>query len=250
MKIVRYKLGTEVAYGILENDRVERMVGTPYQGIKGTGEYHRLSEVRLLAPCEPTKIIAIGLNYASHAKQLNLEIPESPQIWYAPSTSVIGTDDKIITPRGATLMEYESEVAAVIGKPAKSVSKEKALEYVLGYTCTNDVTARDWQRIDFAFTRSKGSDTFFPTGPCIETELDPGNITVEGYLNGKQVQSGNTNDLIYDIPYLVSYISNSITLLPGDIISTGTPAGNGPMKSGDVIEIKCGGVGTLRNTLE
>jgi 2-keto-4-pentenoate hydratase/2-oxohepta-3-ene-1,7-dioic acid hydratase in catechol pathway len=249
MKIVRYSIGRKVAYGILKDSRIERITGTPYRGIKGTKEYHKLSEVKLLAPCLPSKVVAIGLNYYSHAREVKMEVPKEPLMFYKPSTSVIGPEEKIVRPKGCERLDYEAELGAVIGKVATRVSKTDAMKYVLGYVCFNDVTARDWQKIDSQWARAKGSDTFSPLGPWIETELDPDNVDVEAYLNGKRVQSGNTSDLVFNVVALVSYISHVITLLPGDVIATGTPAGIAPMQTGDVIEIKCSGIGTLRNTI-
>jgi len=247
MKIVRYRIGKKVAYGILKENRVERIVGTPYRGIRGTKEYHKLSEVKLLAPCLPTKVIAIGLNYYSHAREVKMEVPKEPLMFFKPSSSVIGPEEKIVRPQGCQRLDYEAELGVVIGKQATRVSQAEAMKYVLGYTCFNDVTARDWQKIDSQWARAKGSDTFSPTGPWIETELDAGNVMVEAYLNSKRVQHASTSDLVFNTAALVSYISQVITLFPGDVIATGTPAGIGPMQSGDVIEIKCEGIGTLRN---
>ena len=249
MKIVRYSIGRKTAYGILKDNRIERIAGTPYRGIKGTKEYRKLSEVKLLAPCLPSKVIAIGLNYYSHAKEVKMEVPKEPLMFYKPSTSVIGPEEKIVRPKGCEQLDYEAEFGVVIGKTATRVSKADAMKYVLGYVCFNDVTARDWQRIDKQWSRAKGSDTFSPLGPWIETDLDPANVTVEAYLNGKRVQQGNTSDLVFDVPALISFITNSITLLPGDVIATGTPAGIAPMQTGDVIEIKCSGIGKLKNTV-
>lgn len=251
MKIVRYSIGRKTEYGILQakDSRIERIAGTPYRGIKGTGEFHKLSEVKLLAPCLPSKVVAIGLNYYSHAKEVKMEVPKEPLAFFKPSTSVIGPEDKIIRPKGCEQLDYEAELGVVIGKRATRVSKADAMKYVLGYVSFNDVTARDWQRIDKQWTRAKGSDTFSPLGPWIETDLDPASVTVEAYLNGKRVQQGNTRDLVFDVPALISFITNSITLLPGDVIATGTPAGIAPMQTGDVIEIKCSGIGTLKNTV-
>jgi 2-keto-4-pentenoate hydratase/2-oxohepta-3-ene-1,7-dioic acid hydratase in catechol pathway len=193
-------------------------------------------------------VVAIGLNYYSHAKEVGQPVPKEPIMFYKPSTSVIGPEDKIVNP-GCTRLDYEAELGVVIKIKASKVSKQDAMKYVLGYTCFNDVTARDWQAQDSQWSRAKGSDTFSPTGPWIETELDPSNVTLEAYLNGERKQHIRTADLIFAIPDLVSYISQVITLLPGDVIATGTPHGIGPMKSGDTIEIKIEGIGTLRNQI-
>ncbi len=248
MKIVRYSIGSKTEYGILDGEQIQVIEGTPFPEIKKLNQFHKLSEVKLLAPCEPTKIVAIGLNYYSHCKETNNPVPKEPMMFYKPSSSVIGPEDKIQNP-GCERLDWESEFGVVIKAPAKKVSEKDAMKYVLGYTCFNDVTARDWQAKDSQWSRAKGSDTFSPIGPCIETDIDPGNALMEGYHNGELKQKVNTNDLVFGVPALVSYISQFITLYPGDVIATGTPAGIGPMKSGDTFEIKIEGVGTLRNTV-
>jgi 2-keto-4-pentenoate hydratase/2-oxohepta-3-ene-1,7-dioic acid hydratase in catechol pathway len=248
MKIIRYKTGNSIEYGILEGEQIQVLVGTPFPEIKKGSQRRKASEVKLLAPCEPSKVVAIGLNYYSHAKEVGQPVPKEPIMFYKPSTSVIGPEDKIVNP-GCTRLDYEAELGVVIKSKASKVSKQDAMKYVLGYTCFNDVTARDWQAQDSQWSRAKGSDTFSPTGPWIETELDPSNVTLEAYLNGERKQHISTADLIFAIPDLVSYISQVITLLPGDVIATGTPHGIGPMKSGDTIEIKIEGIGTLRNQI-
>jgi len=248
MKIVRYSIGSQTEYGILDGERIQVIDGTPFPEIKKRNQFHKLNEVKLLAPCEPTKIVAIGLNYHSHAKEVGQPAPEEPIMFYKPSSSVIGPEDKIYNP-GSTRVDYEAELGVVIKAQATKVSEKDAMKYVLGYTCFNDVSARDWQKNDSQWTRAKGADTFSPFGPWIETELDPGKVMLEAYLNGERKQQVNTSDLIFPVPALVSYISQFITLFAGDVIATGTPAGIGPMKSGDTIEIKVEGVGTLRNTV-
>ena len=189
----------------------------------------------------------MGLNYRKHAEEVKLPIPQTPLIFLKPPTSVIGPEDNIVLPPSSTRVDYEGELAVVIKKKASHVSEAEALEYVLGYTCLNDVSARDHQRDDVQWTRSKGFDTFGPVGPCIETELDPGNIMLETYLNGELKQQSNTDDLIYPVPTQISFISDVMTLLPGDIIATGTPSGIGRMLPGDTVEIKIASIGTLRN---
>ncbi|MBL7126643.1 MAG: fumarylacetoacetate hydrolase family protein [Dehalococcoidales bacterium] len=248
MKIVRYSIGSKTEYGILDGERIEAIDGKPYPEIKKLNQFHKLSEVKLMAPCEPTKVVAIGLNYYSHCKETNNPAPKEPMMFYKPSSSVIGPEDKIQNP-GCDRLDWETEFGVVIKAQAKKVSEKDALKYVLGYTCFNDVTARDWQAKDSQWSRAKGSDTFSPIGPCIETDIDPGNALLEGYHNGELKQKVNTNDLVFGVPALISYITEFITLYPGDIIATGTPAGIGPMKSGDTFEIKIEGVGTLRNTV-
>ena len=246
MKIVRYSIGNKTEYGILDGEQIQVIDGTPFPEIKKLNQSHKLSEVKLLAPCEPTKIVAIGLNYHSHAKEVGQPAPEEPIMFYKPSSSVIGPEEKIYNP-GSTRVDYEAELGVVIKAKATKVSEKDAMKYVLGYTCCNDVSARDWQKNDSQWARAKGADTFGPCGPWIETDIDPGNVKLEAYLNGECKQSVNTSDLIFGVPALISYITRFITLFPGDIIATGTPAGISPMKSGDTIEIKVEGIGTLRN---
>ena len=247
MKIVRFAINNKVSYGMLEGEFIQVIEGEPYQQLKLSGQNYQLSEVKLLAPCMPSKIAALGLNYRKHAKELNMPLPKTPLLFLKPSTSVIGPEDNIIYPPSSKRVDYECELGVVMKKPTRQVSVKDALDYVLGYTCLNDVTARDLQSLDGQWTRGKGFDTFAPIGPCIETELDPGNVVVETYLNGERKQQSSTNDLIYPVPKLISFISNIMTLLPGDIIATGTPGGIGPMQPGDMVEIKIESIGTLRN---
>lgn len=247
MKIVRFTTGGKAEYGIWNGELVQSLAGTPYKDIKTTDRYHRLSEVRLLPPCIPSKIVALGLNYRSHAEEVNLKIPTEPLIFLKPSTSIIGPEDNIVYPESAERVDYEGELGAVIKTCARQVSREEAGRYILGYTCLNDVTARDLQSRDRQWTRSKSFDTFAPIGPCIETELDPDNLSLETYLNGELKQQTNTNDLIFPVYELVSFISHIMTLLPGDIIATGTTSGIGPMQPGDTVEVRIENIGTLRN---
>jgi len=246
MKIIRYSISNKTEYGILDGEQIQVIDGKPYPEIKKLNQSHKLSEVKLLAPCEPTKIVAIGLNYHSHAKEVGQAPPAEPIMFYKPSSSVIGPEEKIVNP-GSTRVDYEAELGVVIKALAQKVSEKDAMKYVLGYTCCNDVSARDWQKNDSQWSRAKGADTFSPIGPWIETDIDPGKVVLEAYLNGERKQHVNTSDLIFGVPALVSYITRFITLFPGDVIATGTPAGISPMKSGDTIEIKVEGIGTLRN---
>ncbi len=247
MKIVRFAIDSKTRYGILEGESIQAIEGKPFRHLALTDQYYPLDDVRLLAPCLPSKIVALGLNYRSHAEEFNTKLPDAPLIFLKPATAVIGTGDNIIYPSSSTRVDYEGEVGVVIKKPVWRVSLEDALDYVLGYTCFNDVTARDLQQRDRQWTRAKSFDTFAAIGPCIETELDPGNIDLETCLNGERKQFANTSDLIYSIPELINFISNVMTLLPGDIIATGTPSGIGPMYPGDTIEIKIDSIGTLKN---
>lgn len=211
------------------------------------GSTYKLDRVRLLAPCLPSKIVCLGLNYRSHVEELKLPMPPVPLIFLKPSTAVIGPDDKIILPRGWKRIDYEGELGVVIGKKAKDIPEKTAKEYVLGYTCFNDVSDRDAQAADGQWSRAKGYDTFAPIGPWIETEANPDNLKLETFLNDELRQSASTSDLIFGISKLISFISSVMTLLPGDVIATGTPSGIGPMNPGDVAEIKIQNIGTLRN---
>ncbi len=249
MKIVRFAVDKKVKYGILRGQSIQAIVGNPFRTIKPADQRYRLSQVKLLSPCLPSKIVALGLNYRSHAQEINQSVPDAPLIFLKPSTAVIGPEDRIIYPPSSTRVDYEGEMGVVIKKTARRVSREDSLSYVLGYTCFNDVTARDLQSHDGQWTRGKGFDTFAAIGPCIETELDPGNVPVETYLNGEVKQKGNTRNLIFPVPELISFISQVMTLLPGDVIATGTPDGIGPMRPGDTVEIRIKPIGTLRNHL-
>jgi len=247
MKIVRFSVDSNIRHGILKGKSIQAIEDKPFRYIKPVDEYYQLSEVKLLSPCLPSKIVALGLNYYSHAKEFGVPLPDAPLIFLKPSTAVIGPEENIAYPSSSHRVDYECELGVVIKKPVWRVSIEDALSYVLGYTCFNDITARDLQEHDQQWTRAKGFDTFAAVGPCIETELDPGNVVLKTYLNGKLKQQGNTSDLIYSIPVLINFISHVMTLLPGDIIATGTPSGIGPMYPGDTVEIKVATIGTLRN---
>lgn len=254
MKILRFAINRATKYGVLEDDRIRVMLGTPYgqfrrsdSSLRLTENTYKLEEVQVLAPCRPSKIVALGLNYRSHAEETKLPIPSVPLIFLKPSTAVIGPEDKIIYPKVSKRVDYEGELAVVMGREAKGVDRAKAKEYVLGYTCFNDVSARYEQRDDGQWTRAKSYDTFAPIGPYIETDISPDDLKLETYLNGELRQSARTSDLIFPVDTLVSFISSIMTLLPGDVIATGTPSGIGPMKPGDVVEVRIENIGTLRN---
>ncbi|MFC2043744.1 fumarylacetoacetate hydrolase family protein [Chloroflexota bacterium] len=247
MKIVRFAVTQKVRYGLLKGESVQTIEGKPFRYIKPTGKRYRLSEVKLLCPCTPSKIVALGLNYRSHVEEIRFPLPEAPLLFLKPSTAVIGPEDNIVYPPSSKRVDYECELAVVIKKLAWRVPRENALDYVLGYTGFNDVTARDLQVKDSQWTRAKGFDTFAAIGPCIETKLDPGNVALATYLNGEIKQHGNTSDLIFSVPELIFFISHVMTLLPGDVIATGTPAGIGPMNPGDTVEVRIEPIGTLRN---
>ena len=251
MKIVRFEMQGRTGYGILEGEKISVLRGAPYDGLENaTGEIMSLPEVTLLAPCEPTKIVALGLNYRDHAAEIGHPLPSEPLLFIKPSTAVIGPDGDIRYPAMSRQVDYEAELAIVIGRACRHVKAEDFRDYVLGYTCINDVTARDLQRKDGQFTRSKSFDTFAPLGPWIETAIpDPDNLTVEAYLNGERRQHGKTSNMVFGVAAQVSFISRIMTLLPGDVIATGTPFGIGSMQPGDVVEIRVEGIGTLRNRL-
>ncbi len=250
MKIVRFSVGARVRYGILNDDTIHLINGDELREMDSQARCYKLRAVTLLAPCQPSKIVALGINYKSHAKEFKHELPQTPLLFLKPPTAVIGTDHAIIYPEMSQQVDYEGELAIVLRKQASHIQVKNALEYVLGYTCFNDVTARDLQRKDGQWTRAKGFDTFAPIGPWIETELDPSNLVLETYLNGELKQKGNTSDLIFPVPEIVSFVSSVMTLLPGDIIATGTPSGVGPMKPGDTVDVRIQGIGTLTNRVE
>ena len=248
MKIVRFEYRNRIAYGRLEGDAIQVFNLSPFEGSPaGTSDAFPLKEVRLLAPCQPTKIVCLGLNYKSHAAEFKQKLPDLPLLFMKPPSSVIGPGENIILPPRAERIDYEGELGVVIGKAAKSVKEEDFANYVVGYTCFNDVTDRIAQALDGQWTRAKGCDTFAPFGPWIETGITPDNLKVQTTVNGQVRQSGNTGDLIFNVPKLVSFISTIMTLMPGDIIATGTPDGIGPLKNGDVVDIAIEGIGTLSN---
>ncbi|MFC6153465.1 fumarylacetoacetate hydrolase family protein [Nocardioides yefusunii] len=264
MRIARFTVGEEPQFGIVtgeldqygqpdEDATVVALAGDPlYMGIKLLEQQYKLSEVKLLAPVLPrSKVIGVGRNYADHAAELGNEVPAEPMIFMKPNTSVVGPGDLIRYPEQSNEVHYEGEVAVVIGRICRDVPVEKATDVIHGYTIANDVTARDLQKSDVQFTRAKSFDTFCPLGPWIETDLDPQNFTdgvaIQTFLNGDLVQDGSTAAMVHDIPALVAYVSSVMTLLPGDVILTGTPAGVGPMNVDDEVEIFVAGIGTLTN---
>lgn len=267
MRIVRFTTGEEPSYGVLTGDLDEYgqpgddavivgLAGDPlYVGIKLLEKEYRLEEVRLLAPVLPrSKVVGIGRNYAAHAAELGNDVPDEPLMFLKPNTSVVGPDDAILYPRQTRDLHYEGELAVVIGRICRDVPAEQATDVIHGYTIANDVTARDLQRSDGQFTRAKGFDSFCPLGPWIETDLDPHDFNegrrVQTFLNGDVVQDGTTADMVFDVPALIAHVSSVMTLLPGDVILTGTPEGVGPMQVGDEVEVSIEGLGTLTNKVE
>ncbi|PRX95670.1 fumarylacetoacetate hydrolase family protein [Allonocardiopsis opalescens] len=251
MRIARYSIADEVAFGVVENDGqddyVSRIAGHPFTGIQFTGERHPLVDVRLLAPILPSKVVCVGRNYAEHAKEFGNEVPEEPVLFLKPSTSVVGHNDPVIYPPLSERVDFEGELAVVIGRLCREVPAEKAGDVIFGYTIGNDVTARDLQRKDGQWTRGKGFDTFCPLGPWITTGADPADLALTTSVDGELRQSGRTSQLIHDVPALVAYISQVMTLLPGDVILTGTPAGVGPLEVGQQVSVSIESLGTLTN---
>jgi 2-keto-4-pentenoate hydratase/2-oxohepta-3-ene-1,7-dioic acid hydratase in catechol pathway len=266
VRIARFTAGDEPAYGVVSGDLDEfgqpsddsvlvELSGDPlYAGIQPTQAEHRLSGVRLLAPVIPrSKVVAIGRNYAAHAAELGNDAPEEPLMFLKPNTSVVGPGDQIFYPPQTQRLDYEGELAVVIGRICRDVPPEQATDVIFGYTIANDVTARDLQTRDGQWTRAKGFDSFCPLGPWVETDLDPqtfaDGVSIQTHLNGDLVQDGTTKDLIFDIPTLLAHITSVMTLLPGDVILTGTPEGVGPMQAGDEVEVSIAGLGSLTNTV-
>ncbi len=241
MKLVRFEVDEKVYSGKLEGNVIE-----PWGSSKAPKDY-QLDNVRLLAPCQPTKVVAVGLNYRDHIIEMGRQMPEEPVIFLKPSSSVIGPDEFIILPPQSSRVDHESEFAVVIGKTASRVSSQDARDFVLGYTCLNDVTARDLQSKDGQWTRAKGFDTFCPIGPWIETEVDPGDLGIELFLNGERRQASRTSNLIFNPYFLIEFISGIMQLNPGDVIATGTPSGVGPLTEGDRVEVRIEGIGSLFN---
>lgn len=248
MKIARFKSGNTISYGVVENNKIFSVSDSIFDDFKKTGKAFDLNSVKLLTPVEPSKIIAIGLNYKDHAKELNLPIPQEPILFLKAPTSIIAEGESIIYPGAVGHLDYEAELAIVIKKKVKDVPEKKAKEYILGYTCTNDVTARDLQTKDGQWARSKSFDTFCPLGPFIVNgNIDPDNLDIRLYLNGTLKQSSNTNNLIFSVEHLVSFVSSIMTLFPGDIICAGTPSGVGPMTIGDEVVVDIEKIGKLTN---
>ncbi len=247
MKLARFAYQNKIYYGVVEGETIFPIETDSEEKPSSTNVTYPLKEVTLLVPCMPSKIVAVGLNYKDHAKELKMSIPDEPVIFIKPASSVIGPYDKIVYPKMSKQVDYEAELGVVIGKQAKDVSLEKAYQYILGYLCANDVTARDLQRKDIQWTRAKSFDTFSPIGPWIETDLNPLNLKIELKLNGEVRQSSSTSEMIFNPFELISFISKVMTLNVGDIIMTGTPHGVGSMEPGDIVEVEIEGIGTLKN---
>jgi 2-keto-4-pentenoate hydratase/2-oxohepta-3-ene-1,7-dioic acid hydratase in catechol pathway len=247
MKIVRFRAGGKIRYGVLEGIHIVEYAGTPYGTFKKARKKYRLSQMVLLSPVVPSKIVAVGLNYRDHAEEMNVQVPTDLTIFLKPLSALCGPDDPIVFPPQSRRVDYEGELAIVMKKRCHLVAAERVREYVLGYTCLNDVTARDLHVRDGQPTRSKAFDSFCPVGPCIATDIDPNGVDVETYVNGERRQSSNTKHLICPVEDVVARVSAVMTLLPGDVIATGTPAGVGPLHPGDKVEIRIENIGGLKN---
>jgi 2-keto-4-pentenoate hydratase/2-oxohepta-3-ene-1,7-dioic acid hydratase in catechol pathway len=250
VRIARFSHQDAIRYGIVDGSELVVLAGDPlFAGYETTGERVPLAEVALLAPVIPrSKIVCVGRNYRDHAAELGNDVPTAPMLFFKPNTSVVGPGDAIVLPPQSQRVDFEGELAAVIGRVAKNVPADRALEHVFGYTIANDVTARDLQKTDGQWARAKGFDTFCPLGPAIETEFDPtGDAVVTTRLNGTVAQQAPISDMIFSLADVIAYASAAFTLLPGDVILTGTPAGVGPFVAGDTVEVEISGLGILRN---
>lgn len=233
--------------GILENGSVREITGSYFDEYQTTENLYKLSEIKILPPCSPSKVVAVGLNYVDHTKELGHEVHKDPVIFVKLPHTVIGHEDAVVIPENATRVDYEAELAVVIGKTCKNIPVQDVKKHILGATCLNDVTERDIQKIDGQWMRAKNFETFCPIGPHIVSGIDYSSLDIELLLNGEVKQSSNTSNLMWSIEELVSFISRVMPLYPGDIITTGTPAGVGPMKAGDTVEVRIENIGTLRN---
>ncbi len=253
MDLVRFRTGKsrEALHGVRRHEYIRKIAAPPLDGVvTDTSEEYRLDQVELLAPCTPSKIVAVGLNYRDHAKELGMPLPEEPLLFLKPPSSVIGPEAPIVLPNTSSQVEHEAELAVVIGKRVRNITPDQAPESILGYTCLNDVTARDLQKKDIQFTRSKSFDTFCPVGPWITTGIDPSDLAISCMVNGEIRQASSTRQLVHGVNELVSFVSSIMTLEPGDIISTGTPVGVGRLEPGDEVVVRIEGIGELKNRVE
>ncbi len=247
MIIIRFQTPAGAEFGVVEGDVVYRAEGDYTAGFRGGEPVGELGQLTLLSPCQPTKIVAIGRNYAAHAAAHGVKVPSQPLIFLKPPSAVIGPGEPIVCPPQSAHVEHEAELAVVIGRRARRVTAADAWGYILGYTCANDVTARDLQRSDGQWSRSKGFDTFAPLGPWIVSDLDPTDLVVACRVNGQMKQQATTLDMVFKIPHIIEYITAAMTLEPGDVILTGTPEGVSPIRPGDQVEVDVQGIGVLRN---
>jgi 2-keto-4-pentenoate hydratase/2-oxohepta-3-ene-1,7-dioic acid hydratase in catechol pathway len=249
MRLVRFRHGDRIATGAIEpgSDEIRILRGTFFEDPLPTGEAVALGDVLLLAPVLPSKLVCVGKNYAAHAAEFGGQVPEEPLLFLKPSTAVIGPGDPVVLLPISRRVDYEGELAVVIGRLARGVRAEEAFRYILGYTCANDVTLRDLQKRDDQWARAKGFDGSCPLGPWIETDLDPTDVLVQTRLNGEVRQSARTSDMVFGVATLIEFVTGFMTLLPGDVLLTGTPEGVGKLEAGDVVEVDIDGVGVLSN---
>jgi 2-keto-4-pentenoate hydratase/2-oxohepta-3-ene-1,7-dioic acid hydratase in catechol pathway len=247
MRLVRFRFGDRIATGVVEGGAVRALAGTFFENPVPSGEEIPLDDVRLLAPILPSKVVCLGKNYAAHAAEFGGEVPEEPLVFLKPSTSVSGPGDPIPLPPISNRVDYEGELAIVIGRIARNVRAEETFRYILGYTCGNDVTLRDLQKKDDQWARAKGFDGSCPLGPWVETELDPLDVHLETRVNGEVRQSANTSDMVFGVATIIEFVTEFMTLLPGDVIMTGTPEGVGKLEPGDKVEVAVDGIGVLMN---
>ncbi|NLM44545.1 MAG: fumarylacetoacetate hydrolase family protein [Clostridiales bacterium] len=249
MKFIRFKKGDFIGYGLWEEDKIKIIEGDIFDHYVVTDYYYNISEVDILTPCIPSKIICVGLNYRSHAEEMNMPLPEEPIIFLKPPSSALAHNGIIIRPEMSKQVDYEAELGLVIGKRGKNIKPAEAYDYILGATCFNDVTARDLQQKDGQWTRAKSFDTFAPFGPCIATGVNYDNLDIELSLNGETKQKSNTSDFIFSVGELISFISKIMELNPGDVIATGTPSGVGKLNEGDTVQVNIQNVGILKNSV-
>jgi 2-keto-4-pentenoate hydratase/2-oxohepta-3-ene-1,7-dioic acid hydratase in catechol pathway len=249
MRLVRFRHGDRIATGAIQpgSDTIQVIAGTFFQDPLPTGDEIAIDDVMLLAPVLPSKLVCVGKNYAAHAAEFGMDVPEEPLLFLKPSTAVIGPGDAIRLLPINRRTDYEGELAVVMGRLAHNVRAEDASRFILGFTCANDVTLRDLQRPDDQWTRAKGFDGSCPLGPWIETSVDPTDAIVETRLNGDVVQHASTSDMVFGVAELIEYVTTFMTMLPGDVLLTGTPEGVGRIQAGDTVEVEVDGVGTLRN---
>jgi 2-keto-4-pentenoate hydratase/2-oxohepta-3-ene-1,7-dioic acid hydratase in catechol pathway len=250
LRIGRFADGSRVFFAHLEGDGIREAAGDPFAGLGSPGRCRPVDGLHWLIPCDPSKIVCIGRNYRSHAAELGHELPQEPLLFLKPPSSLLPHGGVIRLPNRSRRVDFEGELGIVISRRARGVAESRAREYVLGYTCINDVTARDLQEKDVQFTRAKGFDSFCPVGPCIATGIDPSGLTVETFVNGVRRQSDRVSRMVFGVEALVSYVSGVMTLEPGDLIATGTPAGVGPLTVGDEVAVSIEGIGRLVNRVE
>ncbi len=250
MKFVRFEKNQEISYGIVDSEKIIRIEGSPFSGYKETSQIYGIHDVKIMTPCSPSKIICVGLNFRDHAKELNMPLPREPVLFMKPPTALLEHEGAIIYPHGVEQLDYEAELAVIIKRVCYKVKEAEATQYIMGYTCFNDITARDIQKRDGQWTRAKSYDTFAPLGPSIATDINPGNLKIQLQVNHETRQSSQTSNMVFSPRMLISFISQVMTLLPEDVVACGTPPGVGPLKRGDRVEVMIEEVGTLSNTVQ